>query len=153
MKQIAWQRRFWWLVIVVAVLTSGCVGPARSEADYRADISNTAKIAAGAVASAALTVQAVAAEKSTSPYMGRRLTEDEQMLQSTITAFGSVQPPTRAMDDLRTQLVTVLEEASGAVGDLRIAAFRDDRHRVVELGRKLPELVERIRAYEDIEKP
>ena len=100
-------------------LTSSCVGPATRESHYRADVANTAKVAGSAVASAQLTVQAVSEGRSSGPYTGRRLTEDEQTVQAATTAFSSVQPPTPEMEGLRSDVIAAQEDASTVVAALR----------------------------------
>lgn len=136
-----------YVFVVLAVLAAGCVGPARSESDYRADVSNTAKAAISAVEGTQLIVEALVEDKAAAAYVSRRLTEDEQEIQATITAFASVQPPTREMDAVRSDVLKLLEEASTVVGEMRIAAFRDNHAKVISLAEPLPEISSSLGRY------
>ncbi len=150
--QTAGVRRRLRAVVATAVFVAsvGCVGPARTDAQYLADIANTATSAVSAVESARLTIAAVVQDMATGPYVSRRLTEDEHRLQSTIVAFSSVQPPSEEMDQLRSEVLATLQRASAVVSELRIAAYSGRHHRLADIGRPLPELSERLARYERI---
>lgn len=141
-----------WAVLLCALIV-GCVGPAHSESDYRADVSNTATATLSAVESAALTVQAVAEGRAPSPYASRRLTEDEQEAHAALTAFGSVQPPTEEMDRLRSDVLDVVQRSNSVLAELRIAAFRGDREVVVSAAEPLAQLAEQLRRFEHVATP
>lgn len=135
---------------MLAVVVAACVGPARSESDYRADIGNTATMAVSFIRSAQLTVDAVERGKAAAPYVGRRLTEDENGLGSVITSFGSVQPPSPDLDRLRAEVLALLNEAHSVVGELRIAAFRDHHDRMPSIGRPLDRLADELGTLDEI---
>lgn len=136
--------------MAIATSISGCVGPARSEADYLAGVSNTGKSAISAAESAQLTIEAVVAGKAAAPYVSRRLSEDEQRLQSAITAFSSVQPPTEAMDRLRSEVLTTMNRAASVLGRLRIAAYRNENERLADIARPLADLSSQFGRFEHL---
>lgn len=146
--EVAVHNRVTTLFLVCAFVAAGCVGPARSESDYRADVSNTAKAAISAVESAQLVVKAVVDGKAAAAYISRRLTEDEQEVQSTITTFASVQPPTARMDGLRSEVLNLLERANTVLGQMRVAAFRDDHVEMVSIARALPAISSELSRYQ-----
>lgn len=133
--------------VFVCVFLTACVGPARSDSDYRADVSNTAKTAVSAVESAQLTIQAVVEGKATAAYVSQRLTEDEQEVHAAITAFASVQPPSEDADRLRGEVLSLLQQASTVLAELRIEAFRDDHAELSSIARPLPEIADQLARY------
>lgn len=141
------------IAVLLCVLLAGCVGPARVESDYRADVSNTAKTTRSAVESAALTVRAIAEGRAAAPYAARRLTEDEQEAHAALTAFGSVQPPGEEMDRLRSEVLEVVQRSSTVLAQLRIAAFRDDRQAVLTAAEPLQHLAEELTRFVQAEQP
>lgn len=135
---------------VLTLVLAACVGPARTDSDYRADIATTAKMAVSFIASAELTVGAVVEGKAASPYVARRLTEDENGLNSVITSFASVQPPSAELDEVRGDVLALLNRSSSVVGELRIAAFRDRHGQLAEIADPLPELADELARYEHV---
>ncbi|MPZ72182.1 MAG: hypothetical protein GEU74_02960 [Nitriliruptorales bacterium] len=132
----------------VLLLLPACVGPARTEADYRADASNAAKTAISALESAQLTVQTVVDGKASAVYASLRLTEDEGEAEAAIVAFGSVQPPNEEMQRLRADVLGLLQQANTLLADLRIAAFRGDHGHLDAIAQPLQPTADKLQRYE-----
>jgi hypothetical protein len=111
--------------VAVAVL-AGCVTPAPTTSAYEAKAAMTAGAAVSAARTAVLAAQAYADGQLPATYLEPTLVDAEDALDSISSTFTSIQPPpTPAADDLRGQLQPLLDDASSAVTDMRIAARRD----------------------------
>lgn len=137
-------------IVLLAVLSSSCVGPSRTAPDYRRKVANSAEAAASAVESALLTVEAASSERAPSRYVSLRLSEDEETLASVETAFGVVQPPDPGLDDLRSETLATIGDASDVLEELRIASYRGETHRLRELARKLQEPLRQLRHLTEV---
>ena len=131
---------------LLAALAAGCVGPARAEADYLQDMVNSANAVVSSLETARLAADAVAQRRSTAPYTSLQLSESETDVQSVITSFSSVQPPSPELDAARADLIASMEEAASLLGDLRIAAFRDDSRTLVRVAEGVPDVRDRLKA-------
>lgn len=118
---------------LVTMLVAGCVGPSRTDGDYRAKAANTAEAASSTMAIARLTAELVAADRVLSPYASLTLSRAESDADSITTAFSVVQPPSRKADRIRARVLDALSQARAILSDLRIAARRGDTARVREL--------------------
>ena len=111
---------------IAAALLSGCVLPAWGEDSYRGKAQTTASAAQSEVATAKLTVETLLRGSLQKAYADEVVSADEAALGSISDAFGSVQPP-RASDELRSEVLDLVDEAGDAVADVRIAVRRGDR--------------------------
>jgi hypothetical protein len=66
------------------------------------------------------------------------------------STFGSVQPPDRASDRLRSELTPVLNDVVDAISGMRIAARRHEWASLLARSRALPELGRSLRHFEDL---
>jgi hypothetical protein len=124
-----------WLVMAFAAMS--CVAPAVTEEDYRDDVSSTASAMASVAESALLTVDVGARGAAPRAYLSLRLTESERDARSITTAFGSVQPPSPALDRLRAAILDRLDLVATLIEELRIAARRGELTRLPEIARPL----------------
>lgn len=136
--------------VVAAVLTAGCVGPSRTASDYQRKAANSAEAAVSAIESALLTVEVARDGRAPAPYVSLQLSESEESVASVETAFGAVQPPGGALDDLRSETLTALGDASDVLEELRIAAYRAELHRLHEIARELEDPLGRLRRLMEI---
>lgn len=132
--------------VLTAAMTMACVGSARTEPDYLADMVNSSKAVVSSLETARLAADAVAQRRSTAPYTSLVMSESETDTDSVITSFSSVQPPSPELDAARAELITTMEEAASLLGDLRIAAFRDDSRTLVRIAKGIPDVRERLKA-------
>ncbi len=137
-------------LVLAALVSTACVGPSRTTADYERKVANTAEAAASAVESALLTVDAAADGRAPAPYVSLRLSEDEETVASVETAFRAVQPPDSDLDDLRSETLRVVGDASDALEELRLASYRGELHRLPGLARKLHEPLDHLRRLMEI---
>ena len=140
----AW--RGWLLVLVV--LAAGCVGPSRTSGDYREKAANSAEAMISSLTTAKLATGAALEDKAPSRYLSLVLSESEVDAESISGAFASVQPPGGdEVDQLRSELTSLFDDAVTALGELRIAAYRGDRRALAEAARALPELLQRLQPF------
>jgi hypothetical protein len=133
-----------WL-LVVAVLLSGCVGPARTTGRYVGKATRTANDAISALQTAALAVHTSERGRMLGPYLNVVLTDAESDFNSVQQTFDSIQPPdTREADAIRDRLDKILTDGSDVLGQLRILARRGDQAKVVAQARSIPELVDKL---------
>jgi hypothetical protein len=100
------------------------VGPARTAASFEAKATTSAESALSAVETVRLAAQAGADGKSTGPFLGQVVSDQEDALSGVQGTFGSIQPPDERSDDLRTQLDDLMTAALGHVADVRVAIRR-----------------------------
>lgn len=111
-------------LVLVTVLASGCVSPSRTDRDYQLKAGNTAKAAASSVATALLGADLGGEQKATGPFLSVLLRNAEEDTSSVQNTFDSVQPPSRASDQLRSAVDQVLADALDGLAKLRIAVRR-----------------------------
>jgi hypothetical protein len=135
---------------LLLLTAAGCVGTARTHDQYVEKAANTAEAARSAVETARLLVDATARGNSTGPYASRTLDDVEGSLASVTGQFGSVQPPGRDGDRLRTRLLALLQQCESVLAELRITARRGQLDRLAALAAPLPRLSERLARYEGL---
>lgn len=111
---------------VVVLLLSSCVAPALSESAYRSKAAKTAGDAVSAIETIRLALDALVRHELPSNPIDVSLREEEDILASVAGTFSSVQPPTPAMDELRADVLDLLDRAQVWVEDARIAFRRGD---------------------------
>jgi hypothetical protein len=117
------RRRLVVLALASTALTA-CVGPSRTDDDYHRKAGNTAEAMRSAVESGRLVADLVLHDRAFGPYASIAASEAEQAAGGVQAAFDSVQPPSKAADEVRASLDPLLQEAAGALADLRIAVRR-----------------------------
>ncbi len=137
---------------VLAVATVSCVGPARTESDYRLKARGTAKSAQSVVATAELTTRVVRDHSGFANYVAELLTEAERDVDNEQSTFASIQPPDRRSDDLRDQLGPVLNDTVDTISQMRIDARRHDWRALVQTADALPALSARLEPFSNLPK-
>jgi hypothetical protein len=113
------------LTAVAIGVLSGCVTPAPTTSAYESKAAMTAEAAVSAARTALLATQAYADGKLQATYLEPTLVDAEDTIGAVSSTFTSIQPPaTAAADDLRGQLQPLLDDASSAITEMRIAARR-----------------------------
>ena len=138
------------LAVLLALVASGCVGPSRTDADYRRKAANAAEAMVSIAESTRLTVEVASDGRGPGPYVSLRMREAETSADGVIASFAAVQPPSTSADRVREELLRVLEDTSSVVADLRIAAYRNELDRLPELAEPLEELVPRLEHFMEI---
>jgi hypothetical protein len=128
------------VLLVAAALAGGCVGPSRTDHDYRQKAANAAETARSAVETARLVVRSSAEGKAPARYVSLVLSEQEDVLSSVARSFEVVQPPSAEAASLRELVATVLEACATTVAELRIAARAGGLERLPPLAEPLPAL-------------
>jgi hypothetical protein len=131
--------------LTAAVVFGACVGPSRTDRDYRRKVANTAEAVISAVESARLTADLATAGRAPAPYVALRLSESEESAAAVETGFAAVQPPNRELDDLRTETLDAVGAATEVLARLRIAAYRGELHELREIALELEGPVGRLR--------
>lgn len=108
--------------VALVLSTTACVGPSRTDADYRAKVANTAEAARASVETVRLTVEQSARGRAPSRYVGLALSEAQTDVSSIRNGFGSIQPPSSRSEQLRSEVTSLLDETSTVLASLRIAA-------------------------------
>jgi hypothetical protein len=134
-------RRTW---VAVLLLVAACTGPVRSSGVYESKAGQTAAAAASAVQTAVLAVDGARGGKAYGRYLTQVLVEAEEDAGSAQGTFDGIQPPDQRADELRGRLDELLDQATGTLEDLRIAARRGRFAELPELARPLPKVAERL---------
>ena len=134
-------------VVGVLLLLGGCTGPVRSVNVYESKAGRTAEVAASAVQTALLAVEAADGGKGHGRYLTQVLVEAEEDATSAQGTFDAIQPPDRRADALRVRLDGLLGEATENLAELRIAARRGHLAELPELARPLPEVAEQLASF------
>lgn len=122
----------WRLVLAPALgllAAAGCVrvvGPARTADAYEGKAVTTAEAVLSALETARLTIDVADEGRAFAPYMSVSIAEAEGGAQGAQSAFESIQPPDGRSDQLREELVGLLDEATDTLAAARIAARRTD---------------------------
>ena len=135
-------RRSW--VVAVMLLAGACTGPVRSSPVYESKAGQTAEVAASAVQTALLAVDAASDDKAYGRYLTQVLVEAEEDAGSAQGTFDGIQPPDDPADELRSRLDDLLGQATEILADLRIAARRGRFAELPELARPLPEVAAKL---------
>jgi hypothetical protein len=107
--------------------TTGCATTAEERAAYREDAVSALESGLGEARAAEMAGTQWIMGRSTGPFARVVVGESESSLSAEAGWFGGLQPPTPAEDPVRQEALGALDEASGAVADLRIALERADR--------------------------
>ena len=138
-------RRSW--VVAAMLLVGACTGPVRSSPVYESKAGQTAEVAASAVQTALLAVDAAKDDKAYGRYLTQVLVEAEEDAGSAQGVFDGIQPPDQRADELRDQLDELLGEATDTLASLRIAARRGELATLPELAKPLAEVAAKLHAF------
>ena len=106
---------------------ASCVAPAPTTSAYEGKAVRTASDALSQVETARMAVRAAAGGRMTRAYLEVVLTDAEDAFGSIQNTFDSVQPPDDPVADrLRDSLDSLLSGGADALGQVRIAARRND---------------------------
>ena len=138
-------RRTW--VVALMLLAGACTGPVRSSPVYESKAGQTAEVAASAVQTALLAVDAAKDDKAYGRYLIQVLVEAEEDADAAQGTFEGIQPPDDQADELRARLDDLLTEATDTLADLRIAARRGRFAELPDLAKPLPEVADKLDAF------
>ena len=133
------------LTVVLAI--AGCAGPTLSEDVYEGKAAASAESLKSDVESVRVIVETAGQDRAFVHFADVMVTDVESDLSGIDSAFMSRQPPTEASDALREQVATMLQEASDAIQDVRIALRRGDVAAARKAAEPLPRLSERLQAF------
>ncbi|HET7475434.1 MAG TPA: hypothetical protein VFJ97_05355 [Dermatophilaceae bacterium] len=114
------------LTLGLALLLGGCVVPARSAGHYRDDATAAVQSAQSEAQTVALVLAQVDRRRVTDQAAEVVVSEAEDAIAPLEASFGSVQPPSPALDPVRAAVMTALGDADDAIAAARIALRRDD---------------------------
>ncbi|MBT2367279.1 hypothetical protein J7E88_18700 [Streptomyces sp. ISL-10] len=137
-------------VLVLVLSLAGCMSSSRTDTDYRNKVANSAEVVRSSIETARLLVRAAKNGKSPGPYTSRTLSQLESAVDSVVTQFGSVQPPTQEASQLRDDVISLLDEVQSALSQLRIAARQGLLQDLPRMAEPLPGLSERLRRFQEL---
>lgn len=111
------------ILLLLALAASGCVGPALVDEHYLGQAISTLERARDRVDAARIAAETIADDRMPTHLAATTLGELEHATAYAREAFSTRQPP-RGMDDLRSDTLSLVDEAVTLLGELRISAFR-----------------------------
>ena len=109
-----------------AILTSSCVGPSRTQTDFRRKADSTVDDVRGAVQTAVIGIQAADRHSLPAAYISVLLGDAEEDASSAADTFAGIQPPDERSDRIRQRTLNVVDEAVDELSEARIVARRGD---------------------------
>ncbi|MFN2626431.1 MAG: hypothetical protein ABR520_10160 [Mycobacteriales bacterium] len=140
-------RRFLACACLLTAVSS-CVGPSRTERDFANKAANTAESVASAVNTARVAVEQAARQRTFGPYLSVLLRNAEEDANAAQQSFDAVQPPDAAADALREALDLLVDDVTGVLDDLRIAARRGEFDRLTTIAAPLDGLSRHLDDFE-----
>ena len=125
---------------------TGCATTTDERTAYHEDAVSALESGGGEARTAQMAGTQWVAERSTGPFARVVVGESESSLSAEITWFAGLQPPTPAEDVVRQEAIDALDEAAGAVEDLRIVLERADRAGTVQALRDVAAAASRVEA-------
>jgi len=119
-------RRLPWAGLCTLVLMSGCIAPAPDQGAFEQNAKSALESASSETSTARLALDGLLSGKATDAYADTVVTDSENAMGGVQTSFGVVDPPSRAQDRLRDQVLTLLSDADDALAHARIALRRND---------------------------
>lgn len=130
-------------VLVVCLVTAGCVGPALTDEDYRGKAVASLEQVQATLAGVTISVQAAVEGRSFATATAVTVRTHEETASWVHSAFTTRQPPPGS-DDVREAVAPVLSDAATLLAELRIASNRSDTARLRQLEGQLDELTQRV---------
>jgi hypothetical protein len=131
------------VVAVAAAALWYVTAPPKGVDGYRERAAATAETLRSQVQLARIWVEAVEDDESTQTAALVGLEETELDAGSASSTFESYQPPSELVG-LRSEFTSLADEATAALGELRVAAQQHEWSRVPELAEPLPDLAKRL---------
>jgi hypothetical protein len=133
----------------ILLLCAACVGPARSYGVYESRAAQSADAARSAVQTARAGIEDAAQGDAFAAYVSALLSDAEDTASTAEGHFASIQPPDAASDQLRSDLLPMLQNATNEIEQARIAARRDDVRALVSLGQPLASVNDALASFLD----
>jgi hypothetical protein len=115
------------VLATTAVFATACAEPSGSFGDYRSKVHETATDVVSAVATAQLTADLFLHHRATQAFTDVVVTNAEKDANSDESTLDSRQPPDQRSDALKNKVDDILQQATSALTDLRVAVRRNDR--------------------------
>lgn len=131
------------LVALATVVTTGCVGPTLRVRDYRIHAAVALENVQSVADAAHLATEQAAAGRATQDLLAVIARQAEDTASHAASTFDTRQPPGPRADEIRADVLPILEDTTAVLTDLRIAAYRGDIDQAVEIARSLPGLIAR----------
>jgi hypothetical protein len=116
----------WVTAVGLALVLTGCVGPARNSDNYHGDASAAVKSGLSEALTAHLVIGQWLDSHATGEYADVLLTDAETAIGPISDSFGSRQPDSPSDDDLRDTVLQILGDEQDALAHARIAIRRSD---------------------------
>ena len=133
----------------ILLLCAACVGPARSYGVYESRAAQSADAARSAVQTARAGIEDAAQGDAFAAYVSALLSDAEDTASTAEGHFASIQPPDAASDQLRSDLLPMLQNATNEIEQARIAARRDDVRALVSLDQPLASVNDALASFLD----
>ncbi|HEY4377126.1 MAG TPA: hypothetical protein VGM93_08195, partial [Acidimicrobiales bacterium] len=114
------------IVTVLSLVLVGCVGPSRTETDYRRKAATTLDRVRSAVETTILGIEATERHHLPAAYVSVLLAEAEDDASAVDGTFRSIQPPDEHSDALHKQATDLVSDAVDDLAQARIVARRGD---------------------------
>jgi hypothetical protein len=110
---------------------------------------DTAASALSQARTAILSAEIAAGGELFAPNLSVQLQEAESGAVTSRDVFASIQPPDRASDQLRAELLPLLADVADQISQMRIAARRSDLAEAVRLVQPLSETADRLERFDE----
>jgi hypothetical protein len=128
---------------------SGCVSSAFNSGAYHEDAKAALGSAISETRSASLAADALVHHKVSNAYGDVMISDSEDALGPIQASFGTVDPPIRAQDELRTNVLELLGQAEDTLAEARIAVRRGDLKGVAESRDSLSAIADKLEKLKD----
>jgi hypothetical protein len=134
----------------VVFLSAGCVAPASSTTDYQGKAGHTAAAALSQLETARLAVETAKRGNLLHATLKIVLSQAEDGFTSIQATFDSIQPPNSdEADKVRDKLDQILSDGADGLGQLRIAARRNDSAQMNQVSADLAKVSQQLQALSD----
>ena len=127
---------------------TACVGPSRTDDDYRRKAANTAEAIASSVNTVRLGIDALREDRVQAAYLSRLVAEAEEDALAAQAAFDSVQPPSDGADGVHERLQKIEQDALDALRAVRVAVRRGHDGEAIGYADALARLADELDAFE-----
>jgi hypothetical protein len=134
-------------ICTLAIIATGCVGPARTFPVYEAKAVVSVEQAISAVQTVHVAISQSLEDRNFAPYLSETMHDAEEDVTTAGGHFSSIQPPDAESLRLRSDATALLQRASDAVERARIAIRADDVDTLQDLQDDLPSLVSTLNRF------